>query len=1026
MLRFLAAAGVLLSAFTALAQTPELDTKPFAPQLAAETMKLPPGFKATLFAGEPDLTQPIAFTFDDRGRIWVVECLSYPTWKEPGPGVKGIDRVTIFEDTDNDGRHDKRTVFYDQGLNLSGIEVGFGGVWLTAVPYLIFIPDANADDKPDGEPKILLDGWDLKAKHNVVGNMAWGPDGWLYGCNGILSNSRVGKPGTPDRDRVALNCGVWRYHPVRHKFEAYAHGTTNPWGIDWDERGQMFITNCVIKHLFHVPQGAHFERMFGQDINPHSYGLIQSCADHQHWAGGHWTTSRRDDAGTYVPHSDAGGGHAHSGCMVYLGDNWPEEYRGNVFTLNIHGQRLNRDKLVREGSGYVARHAPDFAFSRDPWFRGVGVKYGPDGGVYISDWSDTGECHDYNEDDCERSGGRIFKIVYGEVKAVIPEVSDIAKCSDWELSDLQMEPNQWFSRHARRVMQERIAKGKFESSVVEAQREVVHLLRDVDHKPSLSDLNQLWCLHVVGGLDEETQRIALSARDENVRAWAVTLACESSKPSPTIRDIITKLAVDDDSLLVRLHIASALQRLPPSDRWPIVKALLAHSEDAGDPNLPLMYWYALEPLVATDPRQAVAMLPDVKIPLIRQFIARRLVAVYEGDGKPVASSAWIVDALMQTLAAKDHPPRGKEELDALDALRVDVLSGLLEVYRGRRNVTPPNAWPFVREELLVKRSIGPASELAAALGIVYGDPDVIRQQLSVVGSRGVAIESRARALELLAGRREARLVPLLMGLLEDEKFRGHAIRAMAAFEDPRLPSRLLAPYASFTAAERQDAIQTLTARPAFALALLDAIDKGTIDRREVPALVIRQLQALGDAGVNERLSKVWGDIRPVAADKQARMQALKEQLAPATVKLADLPRGRALFAQHCGTCHRMFGEGGRVGPELTGSQRTSLDYILDNVLDPSAIVPREYKAHVLRLADGRVVQGVILEETPATLVVQTANETLRFPTGEIDNRKESGLSMMPEGLFDRLTSEQVRDLVGYLASPEQVALPEKP
>jgi putative membrane-bound dehydrogenase-like protein len=197
----------------------------------------------------------------------------------------------------------------------------------------------------------------LKAKHNVVGNLAWGPDGWLYGCNGILSNSRVGKPGTPDRDRVALNCGVWRYHPVRHKFEAYAHGTTNPWGIDWDERGQMFITNCVIKHLFHVPQGAHFERMFGQDINPHSYALIQSCADHQHWAGGHWTTSRAGEAGTYAPHGDAGGGHAHSGCMVYLGDNWPEEYRGNVFTLNIHGQRLNRDKLVREGSGYVAAKA---------------------------------------------------------------------------------------------------------------------------------------------------------------------------------------------------------------------------------------------------------------------------------------------------------------------------------------------------------------------------------------------------------------------------------------------------------------------------------------------------------------------------------------------------------------------------------------------------------------------------------------------------------------------------------------------
>ncbi len=1041
MLRFLPAVCLFLVAPELHAQTPELDTKPFAPQLAAETMKLPPGFKATLFAGEPDLTQPIAFTFDDRGRVWVVECLSYPTWKEPGPGVKGTDRVTIFEDTDNDGKHDKRTVFYDQGLNLSGIEVGFGGVWLTAVPHLIFIPDANADDKPDGDPKILLDGWDLKAKHNVVGNMAWGPDGWLYGCNGILSNSRVGKPGTPDRDRVALNCGVWRYHPVRHKFEAYAHGTTNPWGIDWDERGQMFITNCVIKHLFHVPQGAHFERMFGQDINPHSYGLIQSCADHQHWAGGHWTTSRAGEAATYVPHSDAGGGHAHSGCMVYLGDNWPEEYRGNVFTLNIHGQRLNRDKLVREGSGYVAEHEPDLAFSRDPWFRGVGVKYGPDGGVYISDWSDTGECHDYNENDCERSGGRIFKIVYAgaddaagnagsavgnALRGVPGNARDLAKLSSEMLAGLQHHANEWQTRHARRLLQERAAGGTLNAAGRTAIQNLVVPPKDGENSPgeqAAIRLRALFTWHTTGFLEEGTIVTLLESRHEELRAWVASLAVDGRTPSKATLEKLAALAAEEKTPFFRLHLASALQSLPLADRWPIIKALLAHSEDADDPNLPLMYWYALEPLVSADPRQAIALLPDVRIPVIRQFITRRLVAVYEGDGKPVASSAWVIDELMKLLKEPRPPLRNQV---AFDALRVDILTGLLAVYQGRRHVAPPASWENVRDDLLVRRSIGRPSELAGALGILYGDKEVIEGQLHIVGSRNAPIERRVQVAELLAARREPALWPLLLGLLEDEAFRPYAIRNLAAFDAPQIPARLLRFYVLLPAEHRQDAIQTLTARPAFALALLDAIDKGTIDRRDVSALVIRQLQSLGDAGVNERLAKVWGDIRPAAADKQTRMQALKERLAPETVKLAELPRGRALFAQHCGTCHRMFGEGGRVGPELTGSQRTSLDYILDNVLDPSAIVPREYKAHVLRLADGRVVQGVILEESPVTLVVQTANETLRLPTGEIENRKESGLSMMPEGLFDRLTSEQLRDLVGYLASPEQVPLPDKP
>jgi putative heme-binding domain-containing protein len=582
------------------------------------------------------------------------------------------------------------------------------------------------------------------------------------------------------------------------------------------------------------------------------------------------------------------------------------------------------------------------------------------------------------------------------------------------------------------LLQERAATGKLDEAIVRQLHALAAAVSGPDEtleqrfaKASLS-LRAAQTLVACDLLDDESLALLVDHPSADVAGLAMLASADGRKPPPAVLERLAIIARQGGSRgqAIRLYLASALQRFPRDDAWSLIKPLLDHAADADDPNLPLMVWYALEPLVPADPRQAVAMLPDVKNPLIRQFITRRLVAVYEGDsGKPVASSAWVIDELMKTLAAKDHPPRGKDELEALDALRVDVLAGLLEVYRGRRNVTPPTMWPQAREELLVKRSVGPASELAGALGVVYGDPEVIRQQLSLVGSRGAALESRARALELLTGRRETRLVPLLMGLLEDDKFRSHSIRAMAAFEDNRIPQRLLTPYASFTATERQDAIQTLTARPAFALALLDAIEAGTIDRHDVSALVIRQLQALGDSGVNERLAKVWDDIRPASADKQARIGSVKEQLAAQDLKLADRARGRLLFAKNCGTCHKLFDDGGRVGPELTGSQRVNLDYILDNVLDPSAIVPREYKAHVLRLADGRVVQGVILEETPVTLVVQTANESLRIPTGEIENRKESGLSMMPEGLFDRLTAEELRDLVAYLASPEQVPLP---
>ena len=998
MISFLA--GLLAASFGAA------EDKPLSPAKAAEAWKLPTGFKATLFAGEPDIVQPMAFTFDDRGRVWVVECLSYPTWKEDGTGN---DRVTILEDTNGDGRSDKRTVFYDKGGNLSGIEVGFGGVWLTAVPNLIFIPDKDGNDKPDGPPTVLLDGWSLEAKHNVVGNLAWGPDGWLYGCNGILSNSKLGKPGTPDNQRTQMNCGVWRYHPTRHQFEAYAHGTTNPWGLDWDERGQMFITNCVIKHIFHVMPGAHFERMFGQDISPHSYRLIESCADHQHWAGGHWTTSRGGEGA----HGDAGGGHAHSGCMVYLGDNWPDEYRGNAFMCNIHGQRLNRDRLEPKGSTYVASHEADFGFSEDPWFRGVAVKYGSDGGVYVSDWSDTGECHDQTEQDCDKTGGRIFKIVYesaaGKAVPGVPSM-DLAKLRDLELIKLLSHKNEWQARHARRILQERASQGKLDYVVGETLKKLLFPLPGGEEIPAAHRLRALLTLHACGRLTEGTVLQALKDPQPEIRAWAATLAVEARAPSQALQLELVRMSPVDDPF-VRAHLAALIPRMPPTVQWGMVQLLLSQPPEKTDEYLTLMTWYAAEPLVATDPRKAIELLPIVKVPLVRQFLTRRIVAVHEGDGEPKASNAWILDELFRTLA------------ETSDDVRMDIFRGVQDAYAGRRSVAPPTRWPEYRA-LLETATSEQVVSLTAEMAVLFGDREQIARLEDIVMRRTRATaEPRRRALQLLATKADPEFGSSLLALVRDEDLRADAIRALAAYDLPEIAPRLLRLYPELSAAERQDVIQTLCARPTFALALLDAIEKGEVPRTEVSALTIRQLQTLEHSGVSQRLADVWGTIRPASADKKQRIDELKSRLTPRELKLSDLSRGRLLFEKNCGACHRLFDTGSKLGPELTGSQRANLDYVLDNVLDPSAIVPREYKVQVLRLTSGRVVQGVVIEETPLTLAVQTANETVRVPVSEIEARKESSLSMMPEGLFDRLAPDEIRDLVAYLASPTQLPLP---
>ncbi len=582
---------------------------PRAPAEAARHFTLPAGFKATLFAAEPDVVQPIAFCFDGRGRLWVAESYTYPDFKPPTE--EGEDRILIFEDTDGDGRFDTKKVFWDQVPNVSGIEVGFGGVYVCATPRLLFVPDADGDDVPDGEPRVLLDGWNLdKAQHNVFNGLTWGPDGWLWGMNGIQSKSAVGKPGTPDDQRVKFDCGVWRYHPTRHAFEVVAWGTTNPWGLDFDDYGQPFITNCVIAHLWHVVPGAHFQRMYGDDPVPHVYAPLKSCADHLHFIGD-WTDVRKGPNQS----ADAGGGHAHVGAMVYLGDNWPDAYRNGLFTFNLHGLRANHDVLEPRGSGYVARHGPDFMHAGDPWFRGLEMAYGPDGGVYLTDWSDTGECHDF--DHADLGNGRIYKITYGDAK---PVKVNVAAMSDDRLVDLHLHKNDWFVRHARRVLQERTAAGKLGGNVAPALEKILAGHSDVTRR-----LRALWTLHAIGALSPERRLALLDDKEQYVRAWTMQFELEDREAPEAFRAKLAQVAADP-SPVVRLHVASVLQRVPLDQRWPIADALVVNAANADDQNLPLMIWYAIEPLVSADKTRAVQLLVKAKIPIVREHITRRMAA----------------------------------------------------------------------------------------------------------------------------------------------------------------------------------------------------------------------------------------------------------------------------------------------------------------------------------------------------------------------------------------------------------------
>lgn len=608
---------------------------------AAKAMTLPEGFSITLAASEPDIVRPISFTLDHQGRIWVVEGHTYPVRQPEG---QGKDRILIMEDTDGDGKLDKRTVFME-GLNLvSGIEVGMGGVWLGAAPYLLFIPIDEKHDKPAGPPQILLDGWGYQDTHETLNNLRWGPDGWLYGNHGVFTHSNVGKPGAPDEARQKINGGVWRYHPTLHKFEVFAHGTSNPWGIDFNDYGHAFITVCVIPHLFHVVQGARYHRQAGNHFNPNTYDDIKTIADHVHWVG-----TRGPHAGNFRSASK-GGGHAHAGAMIYLGNSWPEEYRNSIFMNNINGARVNIDHLERKGSGYTASHGTDFLETNDSWSQWLNFRYGPDGSVYVIDWYDKNQCHSPNPDVHDKTMGRIFKITYKNDHWV---QADLAKLSGRELVELQLNPNEWYVRHARLILQERGPNKR----VHKALKEILRNNPDVTRK-----LRALWALHVTKGLSDEDLIALLDHKNEYIRSWAVQLLAEDQAVPDAALVRFADMARDDQSALVRLYLASALQRIEPGKRWDIVAGLSRHGEDRDDHNLPLMVWYAAEPLVALDMHRAMELALAAGLPNMLPYTIKRAGAIGSDESK------MFLKTLSEKLAGADDPHRYHEAQKAISEI----------------------------------------------------------------------------------------------------------------------------------------------------------------------------------------------------------------------------------------------------------------------------------------------------------------------------------------------------------------------
>ena len=948
------------------------------PEEAVKIITLSDGFKANVWAAEPMMTQPMAFCWDDRGRLWIAENKDYES-RGDGFSSSGKSRILILEDTDRDGAADSRKVFLEGIAFPAAIAVGFDGLFLGAPPNLIFVPDRNKDDKADmNELEIRLTGWGIRDRHETLNSLHWGPDGWLYGCQGFATPSkikvakgkgRIYKHNDPfpkdilEGEGVEINGGVWRYHPVKDKFEVVAHGFSNPWGIDYDAKGQMFISACVIPHLWHVIPGGLYHRQGGQHFNPYAYNDIKTIADHRHRS-------------------------AHGGLRVYLSDAFPASQHGRLFMANIHEHAVLSDVVERHGSGFRAHHGDDFAMANNAQWVGFSVEVGPDGALYVLDWHDGDIC---GGDVLNEETGRIFRISPEKSLAENFEgrYSDLTTMADSRLVELQTSKSNWHASRARIILQSRAAQGRLQRDTHDRLREIFLQNANGDFR-----LRAMWALHVTGGFNENQLMTALSDKDEYVRAWVVQLICEE-EPSGAVLEEFSRMAANDPSPVVRLYLASVLQRIKLDERWSIAQALVAHGEDARDHNLPKMIWYGMEPLVAKNTDRALTLASHSKIPMITRYIARRSVDA---------------DAI-ETLIA--HIGKKAESSTIL-------LEGMLDGIEGRKDIATPKGWEAAYARLRESED-EKIRQLALAIAQQFGDAQAAREFLATVRNNGLPIEQRVKALKALAGKQRVELLRELPSLYGDSKLRTEAIRATAEYDDEEMGKLLIEKYSTFSTPEKLEAVQTLASRPRYGWMLTRALRSNAIPKSDIPVYTARQLLRVVGSGFLE----VWGaPLDELSYDQRAAYDKYKALFTDVAIANASAVKGRAIFSRTCGPCHKMYNEGGTLGPDITGSNRVNVEYLLSNVLNPSGEIQDDYRMVVVTSRDGRTYVGNIVSENERQITLKVVGQdAIIINKSEIQSRETTETSMMPQGLFNMLTDEEALDLMAYLRTSSQVNIP---
>jgi putative membrane-bound dehydrogenase-like protein len=947
----------------------EAPGEPLSPTQAIARMTVPEGFTVELVASEPDLVNPVAMTFDERGRIWVTESLEYPR-HEPGPGR---DRVKVLEDSDGDGKADRFTLFAE-GLNIpSGIAVGHGGVWVANAPDILFLQDTDGDGKADRRD-VVVTGFGRADTHELPNSLTWGPDGWLYGWNGVFNPSKIVYRGKI----YQFTCAIFRIHPRTRDFELFCEGTSNPWGIAWDLEGSAFASACVIDHLWHLTETGYYHRQ-GGPYPPFTW-KIESIVQHRHQKA------------------------AYCGIHFFDSDAYPERFRERLFMGNIHGNCVNVDRLERRGSTYAAYAEPDFLAAHDAWFMPVAQKTGPDGCLYLLDWYDRYHCYqDARRDPAgiDRLKGRLYRVRYRDTPRAA--AFDLARESDERLLERLASANVFYREMAQRLLAERNHPG------ANAALEALALDQRVPRK---ARMHALWAR--LGARPTEDAFLArlLDEHDPGFRAWGVRAAGNARRVAPEVSDRVRELA-RDPSADVRIQVAIAARKLVNVSALSLLIEVLSQSGD--DPLIPHIVWQNLHPLLEEQGEAFVGMIEGSEyrrsagVARILPHAVDRLLGRRSRAVEPVV-------AIVTALASRTDDAGQAATEQILEVLAARVQQG--EIAGRGLEILQDRLTPTLRL-LQGGGHSRPVALAAALLATSWNDPAAMATAQGVFERPGGSTEIRLQALRALAAARDASILESALRVAADRaagpaEFRSHVLAVLGRLDDPGVAAAVLARYANLEPALKPRAIDLLTQRPFWGLALLDAIDAGRVPADALDLNQIRKLQGSQHAGLTSRVKARYGTVR------EGRNPAREQVIAAMRSRLHSGPAGDPhsgllVFKKLCAQCHKIHGEGQDVGPDITQNGRGSFEQLLSNVFDPSLVIGSAYQAVTVATTDGRVLTGLLTEESPQRVVLKLQGGKLEvIAREEIEAIRQSALSLMPEELEKQLTEQELRDLFSFL------------